>query len=251
MKKTLLLFFAAIIALTGFSQEEEKKTYKMYELLYLTPKTDKLEELGEALAAHNKKFHTEAPHQAHVWMINTGPHTGDLVWVMGPMTFTDMDSRPDDEDHGKDWMTTVMPHVKKLSDGEYWKLDDKLSYSPEGSFTGKEIWTVYDVVPFEGYRFKALLENVVKVFREKNYPNYFQVYNSQFDGGNGHDVAIGFGFKNYAFFDEEDKFWDDYEEVHGEGARWKFFEEYREVVKSSYDEVSHYVPEMSAGESND
>jgi hypothetical protein len=141
--------------------------------------------------------------------------------------------------------------VKKVSDGEYWKRNDKLSHTPEGSSAGKEIWSVYDIVPFEGYRFNALLENVVKVYKEKNYPNYFQVYNSEFDGGNGHDVAIGFGFKNYSFFDEDEKFWKDYEEIHGEGSRWKFFEEYREVVKSSYDELSEYIPEMSSGGSDD
>ena len=219
MKKTLLLFFAATMVLSGMSQESEDTSYEMFELLYLTPRTDKIMELGEALAEHNKKFHADAPHQAHVWMCNTGPHTGDLVWVMGPMTFTDMDSRPDTKEHTEDWMKNVMPNVKMVSDGEYWKRDDKLSYTPEGATAGKEIWSVYDIVPFEGYRFKALLEKVVEVYREKNYPNYFQVYNSQFDGGNGHDVAIEFGFKNYAFFDEEDKFWKDYEEVHGEGER--------------------------------
>ncbi len=251
MRKTLLLFFAAVIAFPVMAQESEDKSYEMFELLYLTPRTDRIMELGEALASHNKKFHSDAPHQTHVWMCNTGPHTGDFVWVMGPMTFTDMDSRPDTKEHTEDWMKNVMPNVKSVSDGEYWKRDDDLSHIPEGSFTGKEIWRVYDIVPFEGYRFKALLENVVKVYREKNYPNYFQVFNSEFNGGNGHDVAIGFGFKNYAFFDEDDKFWTDYEEVHGEGSRWRFFEEYREVVKSSYDELSEYIPEMSTGDTEE
>ncbi len=248
MKKTLLLLFAVSVLFAGYSQESEEKTYKMYELTYLTPRTDKLMELNEALANHNKKFHSESPYQAHVWMVNTGPHTGDLCWVMGAMTFTDMDSRPDTKEHTEDWMMNVMPNVKRVSDGEYWKLDEKVSYMPEGSFTGKEIWSVYDIQPFEGYRFTALLEKVVEVYKAKNYPNYFGVYRSQFDGGNGHDVAIGFGFKNYSFFDEDDKFWGDYEEVHGEGSRWKFFEEYREVVKGSYDELSEYLPEMSGGE---
>lgn len=233
------------VVFTGYAQEENK-SYEMYEITYLTPRTDRITELGEALANHNQTYHKDAPYKGHVWMINTGPHTGDLCWVMGPMTFTDMDSRPDSKEHMEDWTKNVMPNVKKVSDGEYWKRDDKLSYSPEGSFTGKEIWTVYDIVPFEGYRFTALLEKVVEVFRTKNYPNYFSVHRSQFDGGNGHDIAIGFGFKNYAFFDEDDKFWKDYEEVHGEGSRWKFFEEYREVVNSRYEELSEYIPELSS-----
>lgn len=247
MKKMVLIIALFAFIFTGYSQEDDK-SYKMYEILYLTPRTDKIMELNEALAKHNKTFHKDAPYQVHVWMINTGPHTGDLAWVMGAATFTDLDSRPESKEHQEDWMKNVMPNVKKVSDGEYWKQDEKVSYSPEGSFTGKEIWTVYDIVPFEGYRFTALLENVVEVYKAKNYPNYFEVYRSQFDGGNGHDVAIGFGFKNYAFFDEDEKFWNDYEEVHGEGSRWKFFEEYREVVKGSYDELSEFIPELSSGE---
>jgi hypothetical protein len=245
MFKTLILFI--LIGSVAYAQETETdKDYKMYEISYLKPRTDKLVELGEALKNHNRTYHKDAPYKAHVWMANTGPHTGDLVWVMGPCTFSDLDNRPDSEEHTTDWITNVMPNVKEVSDGEYWKLDDKVSYEPEGSFSGKEIWTVYDIKPFEGYRFTALLEKVVEVYKEKAYPNYFQVFRSQFDGGNGRDIAIGFGFPNYSFFDEDDKFWADYEEVHGEGARWKFFEEYREIVVSSSDELSEYVPELSS-----
>lgn len=244
MKKTITLF-AVIVAfvLTGFAQDTD---YKMYEMIYITPKYDKLKELGEAMAEHNKKFHKEDPYKASVWMAQTGPHTGDWVWVMGPATFTELDNRPETDEHMQDWRDNVMPYVSALSEGEYWKMDDKLSYSPEGSFSGNEVWTIYDIKPFDSYRFKALLEKVVEVYKQKSYPNYFEVYKSQFDSGTGRDFAIGFGFKNWAFFDEDDKFWADYEEVHGEGSRWKFFEEYRDIVITSYDEVSEFVPGLSS-----
>jgi len=234
----------------GFSQEADTE-YKMYEMIYIKPKTDKLKELGEAMAKHNKTYHNEKPYTAYIWMAQTGPHTGEWVWVMGPLTFTDLDSRPETTEHLEDWRDNVMPYVKDVSEGEYWKYDDKVSYNPEGSFSGKEVWTLYDIKPFEGYRFTALLEKVVEVYKEKDYPNYFQVYRSQFSSGSGRDVAIGFGFKNWAFFDEDDHFWKDYEEVHGEGSKWKFFEEYRDVVESSYDEVSEYIPELSGGVDSD
>lgn len=251
MKKVLTLMIASVcFVFFGFSQEAETD-YKMYQMIYLKPKTDKLKELGEAMANHNKTYHNEKPYTAHIWMASTGPHTGEWVWVMGPLTYTDLDSRPDTDEHMEDWRDNVMPYLKGVSEGEYWKYDDKVSHSPEGAFSGKEIWAMYDIKPFEGYRFTALLENVAKVYKEKNYPNYFQVYRSQFNSGSGRDVAIAFSFKNWAFFDEEDKFWDDYEEVHGEGSKWKFFEEYREVVESTYDEVSQYIPALSGGSDSD
>jgi hypothetical protein len=229
----------------GFSQE---KKYEMYEMMYMKPKNDKLKELNAAMANHNKKYHNTGPYAAHVWMAETGPHTGEWVWVMGPCTFTELDSRPETKEHTEDWMYNVMPYVDDVSEGEYWKKDDKLTYAPEGSFSGKEIWTVYDIKPYEGYRFTALCEKVLEVYKKKNYPDYFTVYRTQFTSGSGRDIAIGFGFKNYAFFDEEDTFWKDYEEIHGEGSKWKFTEEYREIVESSFEELSTLIPELSGPE---
>jgi len=245
MKKSLILIVTLIaFVFTSFGQEEE---YKMWELMYIKPKYDKLKEFGEAMAHHNKTYHNDGPYKVDMWMAMTGPHTGEWVWAMGPCTFTDLDNRPESKEHLEDWRDNVMPYIEEISEGEYWKLDEKVSYMPEGSFTGKEVWAMYDIKPFEGYRFTALLEKVVEVYKEKSYPNYFTVFRSEFNGGSGRDVAIGFGFKNWAFFDEEDKFWKDYEDVHGEGSKWKFFEEYREIVVSTFDEVSELVPELSGG----
>lgn len=248
MKKLLkILVITLLVGNVAFAQDAETDTdYEMFEMMYLKPRTDKMMELGEALAEHNRTYHAEAPYKVHIWMVNTGPHTGELVYVMGPCTFTDLDSRPESEAHTEDWIKNVMPNIKEVSEGEYWKKDSERSYTPENSKSGKEIWSVYDIKPFEGYRFKALLDKVVAVYKEKAYPNYFEVYYNQFDSNSGRDVAIGFGFQNYAFFDEEDTFWNDYEEVHGDGSKWKFFEEYREIVVNSYDELSEYIPELSS-----
>jgi hypothetical protein len=245
MKKLITLIMSFFLLITfGFAQE---KKYEMYETQYLKPKNDKLKEFNAAMTSHNKKYHNSGPYTASIWMANTGPFTGQFSWVMGPCTFTDLDSRPDSKEHTDDWNYNVMPFVESISDGEYWKLDDKVSYMPEGSFSGKEVWSVYDIKPMEGYRFTSLLEKIADVYKKKNYPDYFRVYRNQFESDKGRDVAIGFGFKNYAFFDEDDHFWKDYEEVNGEGSKWKFFEEYKDIVDNTYDEVSEYIPEMSGG----
>jgi hypothetical protein len=246
MKKTILLMMSFFLLVSlGFAQE---KKYEMYEMQYMKPKNDKLKELNAAMANHNKKYHSTGPYSAHVWLAETGPHTGEWCWVMGPCTFTELDSRPDSKEHTEDWMYNVMPYVESVSDGEYWKLDDKLNYSPEGSFSGKEVWTVYNLKPYEGYRFTVLCEKVMEVYKKKNYPEYFRVYRTQFSSDSGRDIAIGFGFKNWAYFDQEDTFWKDYEEIHGEGSKWKFTEEYREIVESSFEEVSTLIPELSGPE---
>lgn len=243
--KRIITLSAALLMLVAVVFSQEKK-YKMYETGYIKPKSDKMKEFMEGITNHSKKFHSTDPNKSGVWLVNTGPYTGQLCWAVGPCTFTQMDNRrTDDQAHMEDWLFNVMPYIETVSDGEYWKMDDKVSYSPEGSFSGHEVWSVYDIRPFEGYRFTALLEKVVEVYRKKSYPNYMEVYRNQFESHNGHDVAIGFGFKNWAFFDEEDNFWKDYEEVNGEGSKMKFFEEYRDIVVTAYDEVSEYLPDLS------
>ena len=233
------MLFAVVFA---FSQTD----YKMWELTYLKPRAGAdMKKAFENMAAHNKKYHAEKPYQATVWTNMTGSHVGDFVWAMGPSTFTDYDSRPNGKDHDEDWKNNVAPYFE-VTLSEYWRQDDKIIYMPENaSPNSKVIWTVYDLKPGDSYRFKALCEKIVEVYKQKNYPNYFQLYWNQFDNIAGRDVAIETGFDKWSFFDREDNFKKDFEEVHGEGSWWKAIEEYRDVVKASEDEVSEIIPELS------
>lgn len=245
MKKSIgLIAVLCVIVFTGFSQE---KTYKMYDFVFIKPKYDKVKELEEAIAKHNREFHNDAPHTSHVWLVESGSYTGWWAWIMGPLTYTDLDSRPDSKEHLNDWTQGVMPYIQEYSQGNLWKLDEDLSFIPEDSFTGKEIWTNFKIRPFEEYRFKEMLKKVKKVYEEKEYSYAFEVYQAQFDSRDMGSVLLAFPFKNWAFFDEDRKFKKDYEDVHGEGSWWKFMEEYQDIVISAEDHVAMYVPELSGG----
>jgi hypothetical protein len=201
------------------------------------------------MAEHNKKYHNEGPYTAHVWAVHTGPHEGQWLWVMGPCTFTDLDNAPaGGEAHDKDWQENVAAHCDKIHEFKYWKMNEKVSYDPEEAPGEKVLWTTFDIKPFEMYHFTAMLEKVVEVYNTKKYDNGFYVYESQFDSGDGQDVVIEWQFKNWAWFDKEDRFVKDYEEIHGEGSWVKFMEEYRDVVESSFDELAEYMKDLSGGE---
>ena len=244
MKKFTLLFVAVIgLAIMANSQAD----YTMYKTVYLKPDYENLKELGKAMAKHNKEFHNEAPNQAHVWVVTTGPHTGQWLLVLGPTTFTDLDNMPTSKEHREDWLFEVLPNVEELSEGGFWRLDDEVSYLLEDGFTGKEVLGFYGVKEFEEYRFTAILEKVAKVYKEKEYDHFFEVFRPQFADSNGPDVLIASGFKNWAYFDEDKKFKADFEDVHGEGSWTRLMEEYRDVVEFSYDEIIMYVPELSGG----
>jgi hypothetical protein len=248
MRKITLLIIAIFGLALISNAQDEKSDYTMYKTVYLEPDYENLKEFGEALSEHNKKFHSEGSKSAWVWMVNSGPQTGQLIYVVGPTTFTDMDSWDMSAEHGKHWREEVMPYVESVSHGEFWRMNDELSYNPEDVVGGKEVLTFFDINDFEGYRFKEMIKKVKAVYVEKEYPQFFQVYYNQFWNNDGRDAMIAGNFENWAFFDRERTFMKDFEEIHGEGSWITFMEEWRDVVESAYDEIIIYVPELSGPE---
>jgi len=239
-----MLTAAIFIAALHFAFAQSN--YKMLELIYLKPIPGAdMDAATKAMAEHNKKYHSEDPYKASVWSNLTGDRVGTICWAMYPATFTQYDERKNIEAHDKDWDKNVSSYYEVVAD-EFWKQDDDLSYWPEGFKWGKRVvWTVYDIKPGDGYRFKALLENIKEVYEKKNYNHNFTVFWNKFENKEGRDVAIEVDFDKWAFLDEDMHMKKDYEEVHGEGSWWKAVEEYRDVVVSAEDEVSEMIPEMS------
>ena len=242
--KRLTLLFAAIFAFAVFSFGQDD--YTMYKVVYMKPDYTKLKELGKAVTDHNKKYHNEAPNAGHIWIVNSGPHTGEWLYVLGPTTFSAMDNVELGEDHLDHWISDVLPNVKDLTEGSFWRQHDDLTYEGTTGFTGKEVLTFFKVKNFEEYRFKAIVKKVKKVYEEKAYPNFFQFYTSEFARKCGYDFMIAGGFENWAFFDNKPNFKADYEDVHGEGSFNLLLEEYRDIVEGEFDEIITYAPELSA-----
>ena len=244
MKKVTLLFIALIgISVLAFSQDK----YTMFKTIYLKPDYSNLKKLGKAMADHNKKYHNEGPNTAGVFVVNSGPHTGEWLYVVGPTTYSEMDDVHLGDDHKEHWLFEVMPYIKQMSDGNFWRQDDKYTYFHEGEYTGKEVLTYFDIKDWEGYRFNEILAKVKAVYDAKKYGHSFQVLRPEFDILDGPDVMIASDFPNWAYFDRDRTFKKDFEEVHGENSWWKFMEEFKAVVEGTYDEVIIYVPELSGG----
>jgi len=246
MKKTLLMLMLVMgSALMVFSQTD----YKMWETIYLVPKKGHEADLKKGLADHNKKYHNSGPYTAHVWSVISGKHEGQYLWAMGPCTFTDLDSAPvGGDDHDTDWEKNVAAYCEDIHEIKYWRLNEKVSYSPEQAPGGKVLWSTFDIKGYEMYRFNEMMEKVKEVYDTKKYSHGFSVYTSQFDSGDGEDVVLEWQFSNWSWFDRDQKFKEDYEEVHGEGSWWKFIEEWREVAEKSFDELAVYMEDLSGAE---
>jgi len=244
MKKLSLLFVAIIgFSVLSFAQE----SYTMYKTVYLTPDYENLKDLGKAMAEYTQTYRNEEPSQTGVWVVYTGPNTGKWFLTTGSITFTQMDDIEYSEEQRDHWLFEVMPNVEELSDGEFWRKDEKASYEKEDYFTGKEVLSFFGLKDFEEYRFKEMLNQVKKVYEEKEYDNYYSVYYPQFKGCDKRDVVIVGLFEKWAEFDDDRNFKSDFEDVHGEGSWSKFMREYQDVVESNYDELIFFVPELSGG----
>jgi len=240
----------AVFAFTVFTfaqeEKEEKKSYVMFENTRLSVRSDKFKAFDEAMAHHNKTYHAEGPYHANVWSIIVGEDAGQVVWSMGPCTFEQHDHRPDGSEHMEDWLYNVMPNVRYVDGSNMWKRDDKLSYSPEGDDNSSKLSIrVYDLKEWQSYRFKELVSKALEVYRANSYDWSFSTYWPSFQTEKGVDVALVWGFNDWAWFDKDPTFKKDFEAIHGEGSWFKFMEELRGTVESSTDEVWEIIPSLS------
>ena len=242
MKRFILTLIAVVsFGYLAFSQSSPA----MFENTYLMVKSDMYKEFGEAMANHNKEFHSGGSHHVNVWMVMTGHYVGSVVWSMGPCTFAHLDSRPDSKEHMEDWLYNVMPSVQKVKETGYWKRAEKISYTAEDSTFSKLLITVYELDDWQEYRFKEILGKVAEVYQAQKYDHSFHVYFPVFDLPHGRDVAIVWGFREYAVFDEDMNFKADFEEMHGEGSWQKVMDEYKSIVIDAVDEIWEYAPDLS------
>lgn len=249
---TLLLVSVIAIGSTSEIQAQDDSFTPMWESFYITPDNTKLKELGEALASHNKKYHNEeGPHRAVVYSVVSGPNIGKLVWQMGPLKFSHLDSRPKDDGHHNDWRDNVMPYVKKLSHGEYWKQDVEASNTEgmEGGLDNTPILHIrfHEVAKGHGYSVDHLLKQISETIKAMDGENPWGVYDNQFRQGYriGRHLATVSFLKNYAEYDEPNTFKETFEKIHGEDAWQPFVRGMQDSMSNSWDEIWEYDPTLS------
>jgi hypothetical protein len=214
-----VLICAIMLTTPAVNAQEEEKSYAMAEITYMLPKIGMEKDFEAAVKGHNEMYHKEVPFKASLDYILTGKGTGWYVWIMGPCTFSDLDNRPIGDAHRAHWDKNVSPKVAKYGRTEYWKYNEKLSYSGDSPESPKfeNIWFV-DVKRSQNYKFNEFIEKVKKA-HEKWGEGNFRIYNNQFIDGSGRDVAIVWAFNNWAEMDKDDGgIKKPFEEIYGEGS---------------------------------
>lgn len=249
---SILLIALMVFGSVGIiNAQEEGAEDPMWESILLTPDNTKLKVLGENMRAHNEKYHKEGAHNANVYTISTGPNTGKMVWMMGPLKFADLDTRPAVGGHDDDWRDNIMPYVKKMSHGEYWKGDAKLSNTDMMEGTDPGEYSILHVRYWEvnskhGYMVDHLLEMISKTVKAMDGVNPWGVYDNLFRQGDlgRHLATVGFS-KKWAEYDEDPKFKKAFVKTFGEDSWDSFVKGMGHAFDNSWDEVWTYSKELS------
>ena len=252
-KKTisLLMIFAITFGTMTTVNAQDNSSYSMWESITLTPDNTKFKELAEGMSKHNKKYHQNGPYKAIVYNITTGPNIGKIVWEMGPLKYSDLDKRPSKGGHDEDWRDNVMPFVKKMTNGEYWKQDDKLS-NVNMMDTDKVTYPLlyiryHEVAKDKGYNIDNLLKQISETVKAMDGINPWGVYDNQFRQGYdiGRHIATVSFLKNWAELDDDNNFKETFIKVHGEKSWDPFIKGMSDTFSNSWDEIWEYNAKLS------
>lgn len=243
--KSLLVCILVTCYVISFAQTAQTD-YQQFEVIYVKPKLDKVDLFKKALTAHNKKYHATAPYKVSVYSVDTGPYSGAYAWVMGPVTWTQMDAAPGQGEHIVDWEKNINPNCEYVGETTYWRNSKEVNYQAEGAATFNKSRLRFSYIrPGQMDRFMDQMKKVVEVFKQKKYAASFSLAARQGSSAGPHVVSF-LDFAKWAYFDNGSDFVKDFNEVHGTGSYDRFIEELDICTDRSktYDELSSAVPEL-------
>jgi hypothetical protein len=253
IQKTISLFMMVAISLGTFQsvQAQDDSSSPMWESLMLTPVNSNLKALGDAMSKHNKKYHAKGAHIARVYNIVTGPNAGKMIWEMGPLKFSDLDTRPSAGGHDEDWRDNIMPHIKKMNTVEYWKEMSKVSNTSmlDANKVTHPLLVIryHEVNKGKGSNINRLLKQINETVKAMDGENPYGVYSNEFQQGYtiGRHIATVNFMKNWAELDKPDKFKKTFIKVHGDGSWDAFLDGMDNAFSNSWDEIWEYNSKLS------
>jgi hypothetical protein len=219
MKKIKIYLLMLLFSQPIFAQNQEV----VYENIFLVPEKNSEALLVEGVKEHNQEYHSEGETRASLYSVLIGPHSGQYVWLNGPMTLSDYDNFPD-ENHLADWQKNVRSYISS-EEVKMAKLNWEASYTPPSWGSPKYLlWRTFKIKQdMESYG--KILDAVTKIgeaLSEMNAENPRRVYESVFRSENREDITLVYPFKSFTRFSNgnglPDNFQSKYDKINGYGS---------------------------------
>ncbi len=246
----LLIYLIFLVPFLGISQAEEVDPETgdlLLESLMLTPHPEKVPQFRQALAAHNREYHSEDPFGARVYYISSGPNTGKYMQVTGPLSWADRDAASEWlQEREEAWIKKVLPYTLPEADLTYWKTHPALSSFPEEFTIHKLLVDLYDVEEYRDDRMIKLLETSGRLAMEKFPDITYGIYTNMFPSTReGKDMAMVFFFEDYEWLAKDLKFEEAFEAFYGAGSFRDYLQEWRQVTRGKSSEIWILQPDIS------
>ena len=251
LKKTIsfVTMFTIVcgIMTTVHAQDDSRNKW---EYIMLTPDNSNLKVLGDNMRKHNQKYHSEGPYRAYVFTVATGPNVGKIVWQMGPVSYTDLDSRPSDNGHDEDWRDNIMRYVKHQTDSEYWNTDANLSMLDEmdTNTVSHPILMIrfMNIERGKAAQVSGILTQLHEAVKAIDGHSPLGVFDNEFrQGAKGRHIAVVRYLKSWSELDGPNNFKSAFIKVHGEDSWDAYLGALDDTFSDYWDEIIQYNPHMS------
>lgn len=249
MKKTITLLVA--LCFTFSIMAEEAKTYTQYDTFRFTVDNKSAKKFTKNMRSHIKKYHVKGTLKTKIYNVIYGPNTNELIWVMGPISYSELDSRPDNKKHDDDWEDNINPYITSYKQSEIWRIMDGLiinNMDKKADSPEKYITRYLTVNPDSDSEVLKYLLNQVKSTLEKiGKEKFWAIFDNQLIQGNlngRHLMGIS-SMESWAELDEDREFLKNFEALYGKGSLKTFDALYNKVFINQWNEVIEVNKEMS------
>jgi len=245
MKKTLFLLL--LIPCLAISQTDQE--YMILENAMVTVNPSKITAFEKGLAEHNKKYHSEGAFAARTYWITNGDNAGKYVLVTGPLPWSAMDSRPNQEGHSEDWNKNVAAYAMPDWNQTYWKFEAALSNFPNDFTLNKIHLNIFDIKRFKRQKAMELMKKIHKTMTVKFPNDAYGIYTNELPSTKeGRDLTFVSFFDKSSWMSEDNEFPKNFNEVHGEGSFEHFLEDWGKVTVGGEQEVWIYRKDLSGAD---
>lgn len=249
MKKILTLLVALFFTYSVMA--EETKAYKQYDTFRFTIDNKTAKKFTKNMRSHIKKYHTKGTLKTKIYNILYGPSTNELIWVMGPVSYAELDSRPDNKKHDDDWADNINPYITSYNQGEIWRIMDGLiinNMDKEADSPEKYVTRYLTVNPgSDGEVIRYLLKQVKDTVEKMGKEKFWAVLDNQFIQGNlnGRHIMGISSMESWAELDQDGEFVKHFEVLYGKGSFKTFDALYSKIFINEWNEVINVNKEMS------